>query len=148
MRRTMIGKKIKVVLLITFITSLLGCDTKNKEENAEDIAISFFNALYNEKDLKKVKELSSKNFQSELAKYHTAKHVANKLFHLSFDKVKIDAALADTKLRAEFNEHGVLTVIFNGEFNRKTIKEMKRIRLIRKGDTWLVDQILPDVPFS
>jgi len=122
--------------------------TKEKVTNPEDVAISFFNALYNDKDINKAKKFTSKNFQLKLSKYRTAKHAGSKLFHLSFDSVTIDAALADKKLRSEFNKTGVLTVIFNGKFNKVTIKEMKRIGLVRHNNTWLIDKLLPDLVFN
>jgi hypothetical protein len=63
---------------------------------------------------------------------------------MSFDSVKIDAALGDFKVREDFVNSGGLTFLFTGVRNGKTYKELKSIKLTKKGNTWLVDQVLKD----
>jgi hypothetical protein len=143
----MFYKTINVFLFFSLFLALSSC-TQEKQVSPEDVAIHFFDALYNKKDITKAKKFTSKKFQLELSKYKTAKHAGSKLFNLSFDKVTINAALADTKLRSKFNKTGILTVVFSGEFNRKTITEMKRISLVKLHNTWLIDKLLPDLVFN
>ena len=134
-------KKLFIISLIALTT--LGCNAE-KTQGAEEVAIAFFDAIYNEKDIKKAAALSTPSFSKEVQKYVTAKNAARRLLNMSFDTVKIDAALGDLKVREEFNTSGNLTLLFTGERFGKTYKELKRIKLIKKDNTWLVDKLLKD----
>tara|TARA_R110001592_G_scaffold10013_1_gene52255 strand:- start:7783 stop:7986 length:204 start_codon:yes stop_codon:yes gene_type:complete len=63
---------------------------------------------------------------------------------MSFDSVKIDAALGDMKIRDEFKNSGKLTLLFTGYRQGRIYKKLKNIKLIKQGDIWLVEKSLPD----
>jgi hypothetical protein len=134
-------KKFLTVIFITF--TVFSCGTE-KEDAAEDTAIAFFDAIYNQKDIKAAAALCAPTFATQILKYKTAKNVARRLFNMSFDSVKIDAALGDVKIREEFKNSGSLTLLFTGKSHGKIYKNLKRVRLIKKNKQWLVDQLLKD----
>jgi len=121
-----------------------GSEPREKADNAEDVAIAFFNAIYNQNDINQAKKFCTTNFATEMSKYVTAKNVARRLFNMSFDSVEIDAALGDLKVRGEFKNSGKLTLLFTGYRQEKIYKELKKIKLIKQGDIWLIDELLPD----
>ncbi|WP_206486129.1 hypothetical protein [Thalassotalea sp. G2M2-11] len=123
--------------------ALFACN-KNTEVSADQVAVAFFDALYNQKDLDQALKYCTPRFAKEIKQFHTAKNVARRIFNMTFDSTTINAALADFKVREEFNTSGNLTILFTGDRNGKTYKEMKRIRLLKQGDTWLVDELLKD----
>jgi hypothetical protein len=131
---------------VIFITlAMFGCGSDSEpKENADDVAIAFFNAIYNQNDINKAKKLCTTNFAKEISKYITTKNVARRLFNMSFDSVEINAALGDLKVQSEFKISGKLTVLFTGYRQEKTYKELKNIRLIKQGDVWLIDELLSD----
>ncbi|MCP4324300.1 MAG: hypothetical protein GY787_21065, partial [Alteromonadales bacterium] len=44
----------------------------------------------------------------------------------------------------DFEKSGELTLLFTGYRQEKTYKELKKIKLIKQGDSWLIDALLPD----
>lgn len=134
-------KKFLIVIFISLAVCSCSSDTKG---TAESVAIAFFDAIYNQKDIKKASALCTPTFAKEINKYITTNNIARRLFKMSFDSVKIDAALGDLKVREEFKSSGNLTLLFTGIRNGKTYKELKAIKLTKKGNTWLVDQLLKD----
>ncbi|MCP4988236.1 MAG: hypothetical protein GY928_19960 [Colwellia sp.] len=135
---------IKRYFVVIFIAiAMFGCTTEPKE-NAADVSIAFFNAIYNKNDINEAKGLCTANFANEINKYITTKNIARRLFNMSFDYVEINAALGDLKVRSDFEKSGELTLLFTGYRQEKTYKELKKIKLIKQGDSWLIDALLPD----
>jgi hypothetical protein len=132
--------------MVIIALAMFGCgsDPKEKADNAEGVAIAFFNAIYNQNDINKAKTLCTPRFAKEISKYVTTKNVARRLFNMSFDSVEIDAALGDAKVRGEFKNSGKLTLLFTGYRQEKIYKELKKIKLIKQGDIWLIDELLRD----
>ena len=126
---------------------LFGCSAEVKEQSAEAVAVAFFDAIYNKKDINQAVLLCTPSFAAQLKKHRTAKQVALRLFNMSFDTVEIDAALSDFDVREDFDRTGNLTMLFTGLRQDRVFKDMKKIKLIRNGETWLVDKILAD-PFA
>jgi len=133
-------------IIITFVSLslLFACGTdNNKQEMAEkDVALAFFDAIYNQKDLKKASKISSVAFQKELTKYKTANNLARRLLNLQFNSVKMTTAAKKTQIIDEFNTQVTMTVVFTGERYNGTFKDFKRIRLIKENNNWVVDKIL------
>jgi hypothetical protein len=137
-------KLINQYIFVAFISiTLLGCNSST-QPSAEDVAVAFFDAIYNQKDINKAAALCSPTFAKKILKHRMAKQVARRLFNMSFDTVKIDAALGDIKIRQEFNTSGGLTILFTGYRNEKIYKDLKKIQLIKLGETWRVDRLLAD----
>lgn len=135
---------VKRFLIAMFITlAMSGCGSETND-NAEDVAIAFFDAIYNQNDINKAQKLCTTNFAKDISKYVTTKNVARRLFNMSFDSVKINTALGDLNVRSEFMNSGKLTILFTGQRYGKTYKDMKKIKLIKQGNTWLIDKLLAD----
>ncbi|GLX78355.1 hypothetical protein tinsulaeT_16950 [Thalassotalea insulae] len=132
-----------IIIAIFFALTLCACN-EPKEISADQVAVAFFDALYNQKDIKQATSYCTPDFAKQLTQYRTAQNAARRLFNMSFDSTKIDAALADFKVREEFNTTGKLTILFTGDRHGKTYKELKSIKMVKKGQTWLVDELLKD----
>lgn len=122
-----------------------GCGPEPKD-TSQDVAVAFFDAIYNQNDINKAQKLCTADLAKELSQYVTAKNVARRVFNMSFDSVEIDAALGDMAVREEFETSGVLTILFTGHREGRIYKDLKKIKLIEKDNIWFVDEILPD-PF-
>jgi len=144
MMESLVNNTKKILIVFLSLTLLFSCGgDKNKQEAAEkDVAMAFFDAIYNQKNLKKAVELSSVSFQKELKKYKTANNLARRLLNLQFNSVKMTTAAQKTQIIDEYNTQVSMTVVFTGERNNGTFKDFKRIRLIKENNTWVVDKIL------
>lgn len=131
---------LRIALLLVPLLFVVACDSREKVK-PELAAVDFFNAIYNEKNLARAKTFASEGLVKELSKYKSAKHFARQYLYLSFDEVKVDAALGEKSLRKEFYTNSDLTVLFNGIYNDKRIKEIRKVHLIEKNGKWYVDKI-------
>ncbi|WP_159820888.1 hypothetical protein [Colwellia sp. 20A7] len=108
----------------------------------KEVATSFFNAIYNEKDIDKALALSSSDFKKELEKYHTASNVARRLFNMSFESVSLHTSAQKKQILDNYNIQVTMTIQFNGKRNGNNYKDYKKIRLIRDNNQWLVDKLM------
>jgi len=67
---------------------------------------------------------------------------ARRLLNLSFDSVKIEIQKAKAQVIDEFSVKITMTVLFTGQRNDGIYKDVKKVRLIKEGNLWLVDQLL------
>lgn len=123
---------------------LIGCNAEEEkiEATEKEVATSFFNALYNEKDIEKVKSLSSPSFKKELQKYHTASNIARRVFDMTFDSVSLHTSAMKTQIINEYLIQVTMMVQFTGKRNGSDYKDYKKIRLIKENNKWLVDKLL------
>jgi len=136
-------KNLPLTFLLLSSIFLLGCNSEEKkvEASEQQIAISFFEAIYNEKNFKKAISLSSANFKKELEKYHTANNIAHRLFNMRFDSVSLHTSAMKTKIIDEYITQVTMMVQFTGQRNGSTYKDYKKVRLIKENDKWLVDKL-------
>lgn len=141
------------IKFITFglILLLLGCGESNKDtiknvDNPEVVAIAFFDALYNEKNIKKAASVCSPKLARIILHYKSTKAVARHMFNMSYDKVEITPDDSGIKVREQFKDSAVITIYFNGYYQDNNLKDVKRLSLIQVEDKWVIDKILKD-PF-
>jgi len=141
-------KYFKVLLLsITLMLSACGDDDKAiKTDNPETVAIAFFDALYNEKDVKKAAKVCSPQLSRIILHYKSPKAVARHLFNMSYDKVTASPDGSGVKIREQFKGKAVITVYFDGMYDNQRIKDVKRLSLVQHDGNWVIDKILKD-PF-
>lgn len=138
-------------IILTFVIALTGCGEPDKDKisdvgNPEIVAIEFFNALYNEKNIKKAASVCSPQLSRIIMHYKSTKAVARHLFNMSYDKVEIKPDDSGVKVREQFKDKAVITVFFDGHYNDEHLKDVKRLSLVQIDDKWVIDKILKD-PF-
>jgi len=143
-------KKIFLFLLLSLLTLLTACEQKEEPirdiDNPELVAIAFFNALYNEKDVKKAASVCSPQLARIILHYRSANAVARHLFNMSYDKVEVSPDDSGVKIREQFKNQAIITVYFDGTYQDNRLKDVKRLSIIQLGDRWVIDKILKD-PF-
>lgn len=142
--------KTNILILLTLLF-LSGCnDGKEgitKIDNPELIAVAFFDALYNEKDVKKAASVCDEKLARLVLHYQSPQAVARHLFNMSYDKVTIKPDDSGVKLRKQFKNKATITLYFDGYYQDNRLKDVKRISLIQLSDeTWVINKILKD-PF-
>jgi len=138
------------VLLLSLTVMLNACsDEKNEDietDNPETVAIAFFDALYNEKNVKKAAKVCSPQLSRIILHYKSPKAVARHLFNMSYDKVTATPDGSGVKVREQFKDTAVITIYFDGMYDNNRIKDVKRLSLIQHDGNWVIDKILKD-PF-
>ena len=144
-------KKYPFALFFIFLLSACGGGEENEImdiDNPKLIAVAFFDAIYNEKDIDKAASVCAPKLARLLLHYRTSQSVAKHLFNMSFEKVT-DIKPDDTgvKVRERFKDKAVVTVYIEGFYEETKKKDVKRLSLIQNDDgQWVIDEILKD-PF-
>jgi hypothetical protein len=138
-----------IILLTLFLVSACG----NGEEeitNIDDpelVAVAFFDALYNEKDVQKAASVCDEKLARLLLHYKSPQAIARHLFNMSYDKVEIKPDDSGVKIRKQFKKKAIITLYFEGNYQENTVKDVKRISLIQlKNGKWVINKILKN-PF-
>lgn len=140
---------IKLTLLSTlfFLASCGGEeDAEIDLDNPEVVTIGFFNAIYNEKDIKKAAEVCSPKLARIIMHYKSPNAVARHVLNMSYDSVQIKADDSGVKVREQFKDAAAITVYFDGQYHGERLKDVKRVSLIQVDGNWVINKILKD-PF-
>ena len=138
-----------LILLFTFLLSACGGEEEEitKIDNPKLVAVAFFNALYNEKDVKKAASVCAPKLAKLVLHYRSPQAVARHMFNMSYDKVDIRPEDSGVKIREQFKNKAVVTLYFDGYYQDSRLKDVKRISLVQINDgKWVIDEILKD-PF-
>lgn len=140
---------LKIILLpLLFLLTACGKEKNSIKEidDPELVAVAFFNALYNEKDVKKAASVCNPQLARIIIHYKSPQAVARHLFNMSFDNVEISPDSSGVKVREQFKDKAVITIYFNGIYQENKLKDVKRLSLIQLEDKWVINKILKD-PF-
>lgn len=137
-----------LLILLTFLLSACGADEDEitTVDNPEHVAIAFFDALYNEQNVKKAALVCNPKLSRLILHYQTPQAVARHLFNMSFDSVEIKPDNSGVKLREQFKGSAVITVYFDGSYQGDRVKDVKRLSILQRDGKWYIDKILKD-PF-
>lgn len=137
-------------ILLSVAIFISGCNSGEDDitviDNPELVTIAFFNALYNEKDIKKAASVCSPKLSRIILHYKSTQAVARHLFNLQLDEVVVTPEDSGVKVRQMFEDSAKITVYFSGKYQGNIVKDVKRLSLVQVGDKWIIDKILKD-PF-
>lgn len=136
-------------LFISFILLLSACGTEEKIteiDNPELVAVAFFDALYNKKDVEKAASVCSPQLARIILHYKSSQAVARHLFNMSYDEVIITPDDSGVKVREQFKDSAEITLYFEGTYGDDKIKDVKKVAMLQQKDGWVIDKILKD-PF-
>ena len=144
-------KTILSFLLLSSVFLLTACDKDDSKkittvDNPETVALAFFDALYNEKNIEKAASVCNPKLARLILHYRSPQAVARHLFNMSYDKVEMRPDSGGVKVREQFKGSANITVYFDGYYQEKRIKEVKRLAIIQRDGKWFIDKILKD-PF-
>jgi uncharacterized protein YcfL len=141
--------KINLLLILTlfFVSACGGEEEITNIDNPELVAVAFFDALYNEKNVKKAASVCDPKLARLLLHYQSPQAIARHLFNMSYDKVEIKPDDSGVKIRKQFKKKAIITLYFDGYHQENRLKDVKRISLVQiDGGKWVINKILKD-PF-
>ncbi len=138
-------------MLLSSIFLLTACDNNDSKkitsvDDPELVAIAFFDALYNEKNIEKAASVCNPKLARLILHYRSPQAVARHLFNMSYDKVAIKPDSSGVKVREQFKDSARITVYFDGYYQENRIKDVKRLAIVQRDGKWFIDKILKD-PF-
>ncbi len=143
-------KKYLKYCLLPFLLLINACEQKDAPitsiNNPEEVSVAFFDALYNQQDVKKAASVCSPRLARIILHYKSPRAVARHLFNMSYDKVEIKPDDSGVKVREQFKNKAVITLYFDGMYQDNRVKDVKRLSLTQLEDRWVIEKILKD-PF-
>ncbi|NQZ83861.1 MAG: hypothetical protein HRT52_22945 [Colwellia sp.] len=137
-------------LFLLIVVSMMGCSSEEESitsiDNPELVTIAFFNAIYNENDLKKAASVCSPKLARILLHYKSSKAVGRHMFNMSYDKVEITPEDSGVKVREQFKDAAIIIVYFDGMYFDERRKDVKRLYLVQTDGKWVIEKFLKD-PF-
>lgn len=149
-------KKLFLTLLVSAL--VLSACSKNGEEvkagrygmmgddTPQYTAVLFMRAVYNDKNLDRVIEMSSKRFARIVKGYHTNKNVQRQVFSLRLDSMTTEPVSGGSMLFSERQEKADIEMKIIGQYNGDKIIELKTLAMLKEDGDWKVDRVLNTVP--
>ncbi|MFT6919798.1 MAG: hypothetical protein ACJA2G_002437 [Cognaticolwellia sp.] len=139
------------LIILSFVVLFSACSKENNNKihnlyNPEEVAIEFFNALYNEQNIKKAASVCGPRLSRIILHYQSPRAVARHLFNMSYDKVDITPDDSGVKVREQFKNSAEITIYFDGYYQNDRIKDVKRLLLVQIDNKWIIEKKLKD-PF-
>lgn len=137
---------LRVFLLALAAVSVSSCGSDEPTDFTQakpaEVINGFYNAVYEEEDLEKAKQLSSKSMSDLITHYGAASQVERYVLGRYFDTVEIE--VVSDSLTDYLNNSNELraTVIFEGTYNGDNIKDSRDVVLIQQDGSWVIDRIL------
>lgn len=144
-------KKSFLIFLLISLQAISGCGVDETKEiatvsNPEIVAVAFFDALYNEKNIEKASSVCSPKLKRLIFHYRSPEAIGRHLFNMSYDMVTVRPEDSGVKIREQFKGNAKVIVYFDGYYNDKRIKEVKRLAMVQIDSRWYIDELLKD-PF-
>ena len=137
-----------ILLSVVFLLSACGNEKEiTSLDNPELVAVAFFDALYNEKDVKKAALVCSPKLARIILSYRSPQAVARHVFNMSYDSVVVKPDDSGVKVREQFKNKAIITLYFEGFYQEEKLKDVKRLSMIQDSSgKWIIEKLLKD-PF-
>ena len=145
-------KNLKFIIGLLLIFGLAACTEKNDNipafanPNAPEFrALTFFDAIYNQKDLKLAQKYATKKHARIVRSYGSTKGYARYVLNLQFDPgvdLKIDRTLNQIKI-GDPNKTSV-NILFTGEYQGNRVNDLRKVIFTKVKGQWLISEIGDD----
>jgi hypothetical protein len=144
-------KQLSLLTLILLTLSLSACFDEDPSKitavnDPEIVAMAFFDALYNEKNVEKAASVCTPKLARLILHYRSPAAVGRHLFNMSYDTVKMSPDSSGVKIREQFKGNANITIYFDGHYQDNRIKDVKRLAIVQQNGEWYIDKLLKD-PF-
>ncbi|GGD68893.1 hypothetical protein [Lacimicrobium alkaliphilum] len=143
---------IPFLLIVTVLTACTEAENTEgvgkygmmEEGTPEYAAIKFFDHLYHDDNIERVKTLSSERMDRLLDNYRTNRNFQRHVINLPYDKVEMQIDSGNSNMRSEFSDQASITIFFTGELHNETVQDLRTVNLTKVKGEWLVDEIEAD----
>lgn len=129
--------------MLVFALVLTGCKPMvERGADADEVAIAFFDRLYNQRDLPAALNLTSENYQAILERYGTVNAISRYLFDMNFDSVEVAADRQGIALYRNQKDTARVQVSFSGVHLNQRVETLRDVVLVREGTDWRVTKVM------
>lgn len=132
------------LLIIGSLLILSACDYNplDRGPQAHDIAIEFFDRLYNQRDLESALELTSQEYRPVLERYGSIVAIGRYLYGMNFDEVTIEADSQGVQLYRERAETARVQISFSGRQGQAHVETLRNVVMVQEGGEWRLARVL------
>ncbi len=141
-------KKIRICLWLSAALFLQSCgDNPLGPEQPGEVAIEFFDAIYNQQDLEAAAKLATPQYGRILKSYYTVERVQKVLFNRRYDNVEIeeDNSMSGVSIIESHDDKAYVTLMFDGQYNGERFRDLKKVVMLKQQGKWRVDKLKADV---
>lgn len=139
-----------IVLLTTLLLTSACEDRKNvpafaNPDAPEYRALSFFDAIYNEKNLGKAQKYVTPKLSRIIRSYGTVRGYSRYVLNLQIDpgvEIKIDRSLS--QISSGKAKKTYVNILFTGTLNDEPVNDVRKVNFILVDGDWLIDEIKDD----
>ena len=126
---------------------LFGCnDSANDDplQSPELVSLSFFQAIYIDRDVTKAKEFVDDPLKEVIGHYHIAASVQRHVLNLSMTEVEIKIDEIDIDFFRKFTDDVTVILKLKGLKGGQPWVDDRTIRLEKRGKKWVIVEFLPE----
>mgnify|MGYP000035102628 CR=1 FL=1 len=150
-------KKLFIVVVMSFLV-LSACSKSGEdgvrtgkygmmsEDTPQYRAVVFLRAVYNDDNIDRVVEMSTKRLGRIIKGFHTNKNVQRQLFSLRLDTMNTEPVSGGSMLFSERQEKANIEMKIIGYYEGDKITDLKTLSLIKVSGDWKVDKVSNTVP--
>mgnify|MGYP000185405315 FL=1 len=145
-------KQLRLLVSICLVLFLSACKEKSDNipafanPNAPEYrALTFFDAIYNQKSIKLAQKYSTEKHSRIVASYGSTKGYARYVLNMQFDPgvdLKIDRTLNQIKI-GDPNKTSV-NILFTGKYRGNMVNDLRKVIFTRVEGEWLISEIGDD----
>ena len=145
-------KQLRLLVSICLVLFLSACKEKSDNipafanPNAPEYrALTFFDAIYNQKSIKLAQKYSTEKHSRIVASYGSTKGYARYVLNMQFDPgvdLKIDRTLNQIKI-GDPNKTSV-NILFTGKYQGNMVNDLRKVIFTRVEGEWLISEIGDD----
>lgn len=140
----LITRKINRVWAIFLAVNLLvGCgDNRPAGPDAHEVALEFFDRLYNRNDLQGAAQLATSEYNQVLVRYGSVNAVGRYLYNMNFDQVELEADRLGIQLYREQSDTARVQISFSGTQGMKRYEALRDVVMVRENGSWRLSRVL------
>ncbi|MCL1143403.1 nuclear transport factor 2 family protein [Shewanella gaetbuli] len=136
------------VLFIVSLLCLMGCEKISEKaaapETPESVTLSFFKAIYTDRDVSKALPYVSPEMREVLEHYHIASSVQRHVLGLSMTDVTMSIDEIDIDFFRKFTDDVTIIVKMEGLKGGRPWVDDRTLRLKKQGKKWIIVEVLPE----
>lgn len=131
------------LLVVTLLVTLTACkDPINEGSEAHEIAIEYFDRLYNQRDLQGALALTSAQYRPTLERYGSITAIGRYLYSMNFDEVSIEADSQGVELYRNQADTARVQLSFSGQQRYQRVETLRNVVMVRENGQWRLARVL------
>lgn len=126
---------------------LAGCDARQETQRPENVALAFFDALYNQDDARTAMTMVNEPLREVMRHYRIASQIQRNVLGLPLDDAELSVAEVDIDFFRRNTQQVEVLIRLSGHNGHRVVRDDRLVRLERRGEHWVITHLYSD-PFK